>query len=212
MSVPTQSRYILTIAEAIAHVEGFYINGSVARRNNNPGNLRGWDKNLPKDERGFTEFPSRTAGFLALYHQIELNYNRGLTFYEFFAGKEGVYAGYAPASDNNNPQSYAQTVCEFLVDRGFTPLSVHNGIKAWWEQQTNPVEDSVGSNVGPVQSELDPISGEGRIVKFYNRETDEEVTGIILNGHAIWFNSGAIGTASLAFLRDKGIEIKELDA
>lgn len=205
MSVPTQSRYILTIAEAIAHVEGFYINNSVARRNNNPGNLRGWDSSLPKDKNGFTEFPNRTAGFLALYKQIELNYNRGLTFYEFFAGKEGVYAGYAPLRDNNNPLWYASTVVQFLEDRGFTPLSVHNGIKAWWEQQTGTIQET------PTATELGEPS-ENRIVKIKNNATGEEVTGIILNDHAIWFNSGVIGTASLEFLREVGIEIKELDA
>ena len=35
---------------------------------------------------------------------------RGLTFLEFFAGRPGVYAGFAPARDRNEPLVYAQAV------------------------------------------------------------------------------------------------------
>lgn len=136
MPAPRQNKFILTIAEAIAHKEGFYAQGTnPAKRNNNPGNLRNWDADLPKDKSGFTEFPSRKEGFLALYRQIEKNVvERELTLHEFFAGKPGVYGGYAPSTDNNDPFNYAKFVEGFLEDRGFYPISIDHGLKHWWEE------------------------------------------------------------------------------
>jgi hypothetical protein len=54
------------------------------------------------------------TGEAALQHQVDLNIGRGLTLDEFFAGKQGVYAGYAPAADSNNPSGYASTVAGWL--------------------------------------------------------------------------------------------------
>jgi hypothetical protein len=51
-----------------------------------------------------------TDGWNALYSQIQTNIGRGLTLNEFFAGKPGVYAGYAPSADSNSPLAYAQRV------------------------------------------------------------------------------------------------------
>ena len=96
------------IARAIARMEGYEIPGSLAQRNNNPGNLRSWGKH-PKN-KGFVVFPSPDAGWAALRRQVRLNIARGLTLEEFFAGKPGVYGGYAPAGDKNDPAHYAQVV------------------------------------------------------------------------------------------------------
>ncbi len=49
-------------------------------------------------------------GWNALYQQINLNIGRGLTLNEFFAGKPGVYDGYAPSADQNSPYAYAARV------------------------------------------------------------------------------------------------------
>ncbi len=93
------------IAEAIARKEGFYKPGSLARRQNNPGNLRSWgDTPITK---GYAAFVSLDKGWKALRKQILLNINRELTFYEFFSGKPGVYSGYSPAKNSNNPTLYA---------------------------------------------------------------------------------------------------------
>jgi len=86
---------------AIATFEGFFIEDSRAQRNNNPGNLRGWDPELPKDDQGFDIFPDFNSGLLALWKQIWLNIFRDLTLEEFFIGKPGVYPGYAPLADGN---------------------------------------------------------------------------------------------------------------
>lgn len=144
MATPKHANIILTIAEAIAHKEGFYAPTSTrAKRNNNPGNLRNWDSKLPKDDSGFDIFDSRSEGFRALYRQIELNVVRkNLSMYEFFAGKTNVYAGYAPASDNNDPRYYAEFVLSFLSERGYTPLSLHTAIWAWYTNESfSPSKD-----------------------------------------------------------------------
>lgn len=91
------------IAEAIARHEG---TGCGPR--NNPGNLRTWGS-LPTSG-GFAVFPTCEAGWDALRRQVERNVDRGLTLEEFFAGKAGVYPGYAPAADSNQPFVYASNV------------------------------------------------------------------------------------------------------
>ncbi|MFN3324296.1 MAG: hypothetical protein ACK5AZ_12425 [Bryobacteraceae bacterium] len=96
------------IAHAIATMEGFYVPGSLAQRNNNPGNLRNWGS-LPTNS-GYAVFPTVEQGWAALKRQVKLNIGRGLNLYEFFGGKPGTYAGYAPAADNNRPNQYAEFV------------------------------------------------------------------------------------------------------
>lgn len=106
------------IAIYIAVFEGFFKEGSRARRNNNPGNLRGWSKRLPKDPGGFDIFPDLQAGVDALFRQVELNIDRELTVWEFFVGKIFVYAGY----DASNPEAYAR----FIASRTGLPLDSHS--------------------------------------------------------------------------------------
>jgi hypothetical protein len=65
-------------AKAIATCEGFYELGSVARRNNNPGNLK--KSGTPTDEYGHSRYESVVEGWLALYR---VAYNtRDLTLME----------------------------------------------------------------------------------------------------------------------------------
>ena len=64
---------------------------------------------------------------------------RGLTLEEFFGGKSGVYAGYAPAADSNNPQGYASAVAGWL---GIDPNTPLGSLQA----QTSPSESSVGTS------------------------------------------------------------------
>lgn len=101
---------IAAIAEAIAHEEGYYVVGSLARRNNNPGNLRPWRACAYPISKGFIRFTTADDGWEHLHKQVDLNIRRGLTLYEFFGGKPHVYAGYAPSTDNNKPVQYAEHV------------------------------------------------------------------------------------------------------
>ena len=116
---------ISELAQAIARFEGF-VPGTRAYRNNNPGNLRTWGS-LPRDSAGYAIFPTPEAGWAALERQVGLNIARGLTLEEFFAGKPGVYAGYAPSADANDPANYARTVAGWLGIGTGEPLSGYLG-------------------------------------------------------------------------------------
>lgn len=106
-----------SLALAIARMEGYLDasgairSGTVAYRNNNPGNLRSWGSNPVVG--GYASFPTASAGWVALKRQIELNIGRGLTLEEFFGGKPGVYGGYAPGADSNDPAGYARNVAQW---------------------------------------------------------------------------------------------------
>jgi hypothetical protein len=97
-----------SIAQAIATEEGFYKSGSIAQRNHNPGNLRSWGAAPIVD--GYAVAPDDATGWSWLYSQVNTNIGRGLTLNEFFAGKPGVYPGYAPSTDANRPYAYAAFV------------------------------------------------------------------------------------------------------
>jgi hypothetical protein len=107
------------IAGAIARMEGFYKAGSLAQRNNNPGNIRRWSPKVPVVD-GFSKFPTAGEGWAALRRQVDRNVGRGLTLYEFFGGKPLVYSGYAPDSDGNRSRHYA----EFVAKRVQIPADV----------------------------------------------------------------------------------------
>lgn len=109
------------IAQAIATMEGFYKPGSLAARNNNPGNLRSWGANPIVN--GYAAFPTVEAGWAALKAQIQKNISRGLNLAEFFGGKPGVYGGYAPAADKNDPANYARFVAGRVGIDVNTPLA-----------------------------------------------------------------------------------------
>jgi hypothetical protein len=115
------SEFVDRLAEAIARFEGYFIAGSLAQRNNNPGNLRSWGSLPVRD--GYAVFPTPEAGWAALRRQIELNISRGLNLYEFFGGKPGVYPGYAPSTDRNDPINYANTVAGWLGVDPTVPLT-----------------------------------------------------------------------------------------
>lgn len=99
---------------AIATMEGFYKSGTLAQKNNNPGNLRSWAGT--ETSGGYARFKRPEDGWRALRIQTERNlFIRRLTILEFFQGKRGVYPGYAPKADNNNPEGYAEFVRSFLL-------------------------------------------------------------------------------------------------
>ncbi len=108
------------IAEAIARMEGYFQPGSLAQRNNNPGNLRSWGSRPIVD--GYAKFETPEAGWAALKQQIRRNIDRGLNLLEFFSGKPGVYGGYSPAADRNDPVNYARFVARQAGIDVTTPL------------------------------------------------------------------------------------------
>jgi len=102
--------FIDALARAIATFEGYFRPGTVANRNNNPGNLRAGPRAVGKDDRGYAVYRTPEDGWEDLRRQIRLNIERGLTLREFFGGRPGVYPGYAPAADRNQPEVYASWV------------------------------------------------------------------------------------------------------
>lgn len=121
--------YVLAwMAIAMARKEGYY-NARyevqphvIAARHNNPGNLRSWGSRPV--QQGFAVFPTITAGWLAMMSQLALNISRNLTLMEMIGGKPGVYGGWAPASDNNNPQAYASLVRDVVLEETGVDLRV----------------------------------------------------------------------------------------
>ena len=105
-----------TLATALATFEGYYIPGSVASRNNNPGNLRAGPQAIGKDAKGYAIYATAAAGWADLEQQIGLDAGRGLTLSQFI-GK------YAPASDNNPTSNYLAFVAGKLGVGSDTPLS-----------------------------------------------------------------------------------------
>ena len=116
-----QDSLTAAIAQGIAQYEGYNTPGTLAQRNNNPGNLRS-GVGQSGTSGGYAVFPDASTGFAALENQIELNIARGLTLNQFFGGGGG-YAGYAPSADNNNPSAYAAQVAAWLGIDANTPLN-----------------------------------------------------------------------------------------
>lgn len=110
------------LAAAITRMEGSCSAPGVCQ-NNNPGNLRAYAPGQAVDSRGIRIFPDYQSGYAALLAQEQANINRGLTLSEFFGGKSGVYSGYAPAADSNNPDAYAGNVASWLGIPSDVPLS-----------------------------------------------------------------------------------------
>lgn len=90
--------------------------GTLANRNNNPGNLRFANQpGATQGQGGFAAFPTAEAGFEALQKDILAkmtgNTRTGLNGNSSIAD---FFKVYAPASDNNNPTSYANIVANSL--------------------------------------------------------------------------------------------------
>lgn len=91
------------LLDAIATQEGYYDEDpkTRARRNKNPGNLRGAE--------GFYMYPSDEEGFAALGDLLQRNSGKTLAAY---------IAQHAPASDNNDPEAYTRNVIKRLREKG----------------------------------------------------------------------------------------------
>lgn len=205
MPAPTQNRFVLTIAEAIAHFEGFYsLDNTRAKRNNNPGNLKNWDRNNDRDDSGFDMFPTAQKGWDALYQQVEKNvFERELSLTEFFAGNKD-YPGYAPGS---NATHYAKFVEHFLEDRGFYPISREHNLAHWWinlsgarkEPETVIVEEE------PPTEEFDPADESVQEVLVRH---SQEITDLQMKVDAVTSKAG-YNAINIKTLFDRWIKLTE---
>lgn len=83
-----------TLRDLIANMEGWNKQGSIAQRNNNPGNLRAGKGQIGTDSNGFAVFSSPENGWAALDRQIALDAGRGHTLSSFINK-------YAPSNEND---------------------------------------------------------------------------------------------------------------
>jgi hypothetical protein len=97
-----------TVAATIQQQEGYYP-GSLAYRNNNPGNL------MYAGQAGATGTPGTLAvfdsyadGYNALLNQITLDANKGWSIQQFTSSYAPTGCG--TACNGNNPTAYAQTI------------------------------------------------------------------------------------------------------
>lgn len=84
------------LANAMAQMEGVNVTGSLAQRNNNPGNLKFANQAgaIGQDSNGFAIFDSLADGQAALLNQLNLYADRGMTL-------EQAISTYAPSSEND---------------------------------------------------------------------------------------------------------------
>lgn len=86
------------LANSIAQMEGFYTPGTIANRNNNPGNLRYAGNQVGQESTvngKFATFATPDDGWMALQSYIQSKANSGQTLRDF------VYQ-YAPPKENDS--------------------------------------------------------------------------------------------------------------
>lgn len=91
-------------ADAIAHAEGFYDEGSRPARNNNPGDFENWP-GVPTDGAGYSVFGSVADGWNALEEQ--LNAIRNAASRHYTTGMSFRQMGYIYADGAHDPAGAA---------------------------------------------------------------------------------------------------------
>ncbi len=123
---------IQRIANAIIRQEG------MPADHTNPGNLRGapWLKGteygviLPM-MGGFWAPVTRYQGEAGLAHLVALHVGEGNTLTDFIAGHPGVYGGFAPGADKNDPVKY-------IADVKLWAAIPDEGVPLWTYISTSP--------------------------------------------------------------------------
>jgi len=101
-------------------IDSVYIpGGTLADKNNNPGNLRfvGQAGSI-QGEGGFAKFATPEAGYQALINQVRLDQSRGMTLAQFVSK-------YAPPTENNTSQ-YVEQMSQWLGVSADAPLASLN--------------------------------------------------------------------------------------
>ena len=101
---------IQRIVNAMIRQEG------MANDHANPMNLRGapW-LSSPLIQNGFWKPVSRAVGIAGGAHLVALHISQGNSLSDFIAGHPGVYAGFAPVADHNDPVAYTAHIAEWAA-------------------------------------------------------------------------------------------------
>lgn len=101
------------IVNAVASAEGFFVNGALPNRDNNPGDLRAapWLTN-PVIVDGFWNAATAAEGIAGCHHQVALDIARGYSL------RTLIYA-WAPPTDGNKTDNYLQETIRRLAVQGF---------------------------------------------------------------------------------------------
>lgn len=115
----TEDELVDKIAHAIAKMEGYYKPDSLAWRNANPGNIRRWRRNGEYPRRkGYVDFVAWAGGDRAKGEAEGWRVLKAQV-YRFVSGARTngrvpslreIFHIYAPASDGNDPDKYAEFV------------------------------------------------------------------------------------------------------
>jgi len=105
--------------------------GSRSYINRNPGNLR-----LPgreADDRGYTIFPDLPTGYAALLRELQSKFS-GNNAHGIGPSSTvlDLFNVYAPPSDNNPTNAYAQFVARWASDALGKPLTVDSKLSEIW--------------------------------------------------------------------------------
>ena len=111
----------MNFLEAIAREEGFYVEGTRAQRNHNPGNIEYGKFStahgaLHGDPR-FAVFPTDDAGFSCMRTLFQ-NCYKGMTV-------AAALAKWAPLSENDTTSSYVSNVCHWTGLSADTVIDDH---------------------------------------------------------------------------------------
>jgi len=136
---------IIDIANVIGQIEGWNVAGSLAQRNNNPGNLIFVHQSgAVLGEGGFAKFSSPEAGFQALENQISLDASRGLDVTSFINK-------YAPPSENNT-SNYISMFTSMLGVSATDKLSSLISGDGVVDASTSPI--TLGDEIGNIDSTI----------------------------------------------------------
>jgi hypothetical protein len=133
------------------HAPAAATDGSVASRNNNPGNLKAVGSQ-PRDARGFAIFPTLEAGIAAANRQLNLYAGRGKNTIG------DIIPTYAPAKDNNNVQAYIDAITKetgLKADQQLSPADRAAVLKAIFNHEdpknaitTSQIQGAIGGTPG----------------------------------------------------------------
>lgn len=112
------SKPLELFTQAWGRAEGYDVPGSLAQRNNNPGNLKGdyYHGVIGVDSHGFAIFDSPDSGFAAAQSYVQRNAanNPGWTIQNFFAKVLGNLSGQPVNNEQGNSNQEADTVASIL--------------------------------------------------------------------------------------------------